>query len=415
MSTQQLTGAPARPAAAAAAPSAAQLAARIQIPRRLPPRYDGQPLQHLSHSSYNRFVLLPRGLAPALHPRGEDRPDRLDVPRPPGRRRDHALLPAHPRPRRAARRSTRSRTRSGTAGKPPPRPSASNSGSPGRPTCARTARSSSGSTRSSSPSAELIPHLGEPVAVQRKARVHARARPRVERAVLPRPRDPAARRRRAAAGGRRLQGQDHAADQYKADHDFQPAVYLAGRWLEGDPAAQFCFAQIAKPGPRRKADRRLDRDHEPIDRPAARRARPHRASRPPDRRLLRAVRPRRAMGIRRPERLEVQRSATARRGGDAQVGEGCRGAAVRAPYLISRIRDAPPELQRTATGPRCPLTAGAARSKPGQFGRLADHECRHGRLPFDPTPSCGCWPQEGAVVLTLPRSRTPRSGRARAA
>ena len=29
------------------------------IPRRLPPRYDGQPLQHLSHSSYNRFVLCP--------------------------------------------------------------------------------------------------------------------------------------------------------------------------------------------------------------------------------------------------------------------------------------------------------------------------------------------------------------------
>ena len=41
--------------------SAAQLAARIQIPRRLPPRYDGQPLQHLSHSSYNRFVLCPEG------------------------------------------------------------------------------------------------------------------------------------------------------------------------------------------------------------------------------------------------------------------------------------------------------------------------------------------------------------------
>ena len=40
-------------------PSAAQLAARIHVPRRLPPRYDGQPLQHLSHSSYNRFVLCP--------------------------------------------------------------------------------------------------------------------------------------------------------------------------------------------------------------------------------------------------------------------------------------------------------------------------------------------------------------------
>ena len=31
--------------------------------------------------------------------------------------------------------------------------------------------------------------------------------------------------------------------QFKADHDFQPAVYLAGRWLEGDPAAEFSFAQ----------------------------------------------------------------------------------------------------------------------------------------------------------------------------
>jgi hypothetical protein len=38
--------------------------------------------------------------------------------------------------------------------------------------------------------------------------------------------------------------------QYKADRDFQPAVYLSGRWLEGDPAAAFQFAQIAKPGPR---------------------------------------------------------------------------------------------------------------------------------------------------------------------
>jgi hypothetical protein len=33
--------------------------------------------------------------------------------------------------------------------------------------------------------------------------------------------------------------------QYKADHDFQPAVYLAGRWLEGNPAEAFQFAQIA--------------------------------------------------------------------------------------------------------------------------------------------------------------------------
>ena len=45
--------------AGSAALSASDLATRIEIPRRLPPRYDGQPLQHLSHSSYTRWVLCP--------------------------------------------------------------------------------------------------------------------------------------------------------------------------------------------------------------------------------------------------------------------------------------------------------------------------------------------------------------------
>jgi hypothetical protein len=39
---------------------------------------------------------------------------------------------------------------------------------------------------------------------------------------------------------------------YKADSDCQPAVYLVGRWLEGNPAAEFSFAQIAKPCARHK-------------------------------------------------------------------------------------------------------------------------------------------------------------------
>ena len=309
MSPQQLTAAPAGTGGTAAPiPSAAQLAARIQIPRRLPPRYDGQPLQHLSHSSYNRFVLCPEDWRRRYMLGEKTAPTGVDVPRPPGRRRDHALLPAHPRPRRAPLRSTRSRTRSGTAGKPPPRPSASSSGSPGRPTCARTARSSSASTRSSSPSAELIPHLGEPVAVQRK--VEYTLAPGLEWSVLC---YLDLETRRPDAGALLPAVVDYKVKttpltQYKADHDFQPAVYLAGRWLEGDPAAQFCFAQIAKPGPRRKEIGASLVTTSQIDRPAARRARPDRASRSADRRLLRAVRPRRALGIRRPERLEVQRA-----------------------------------------------------------------------------------------------------------
>jgi hypothetical protein len=51
-----------------------------------------------------------------------------------------------------------------------------------------------------------------------------------------------------------------------------------------------------------------------------------------------------------------------------------------------------------ACGGRCPIET-------GMLGKLADHECRHGRLPFDRTPTCGCWPQEGAALLTLSRPR----------
>jgi hypothetical protein len=51
---------------------------------------------------------------------------------------------------------------------------------------------------------------------------------------------------------------------------------------------------------------------------------------------------------------------------------------------------------------RCPIEAGV-------IGRLADHECRHGRLPLDRTAACGCWPQEGAAVLALPRPRATPS------
>jgi PD-(D/E)XK nuclease superfamily len=38
---------------------ASELARRIYIPRRLPVRHDGQPLRHVSHSSYSRFLLCP--------------------------------------------------------------------------------------------------------------------------------------------------------------------------------------------------------------------------------------------------------------------------------------------------------------------------------------------------------------------
>ena len=60
------------------------------------------------------------------------------------------------------------------------------------------------------------------------------------------------------------------------------------------------------------------------------------------------------------------------------------------------------------SGGSCPIEAGL-------LGRLADHECPHGRLPYDRTPSCGCWPQEGAAVLALPARPTEDDAERRAA
>lgn len=50
---------------------------------------------------------------------------------------------------------------------------------------------------------------------------------------------------------------------------------------------------------------------------------------------------------------------------------------------------------RRQCGGSCPIEA-------GQLGRLADNECKHGRLAGDPTAPCGCWPTESAVVIELP-------------
>lgn len=50
----------------------------------------------------------------------------------------------------------------------------------------------------------------------------------------------------------------------------------------------------------------------------------------------------------------------------------------------------------------CPIEAGV-------LGRLADHECRHGRLAGDPTPTCGCWPHETATIIALARPTPPKA------
>ena len=98
---------------------------------------------------------------------------------------------------------------------------------------------------------ELLPHLGEPVAVQRK--VEYVLAPGLEWSVVCYL-DLETRRPDADAGALVPAVVDYKVKttpltQYKADHDFQPAVYLAGRWLEGDPVFRIRrYSTVAYPG-----------------------------------------------------------------------------------------------------------------------------------------------------------------------
>jgi hypothetical protein len=62
------------------------------------------------------------------------------------------------------------------------------------------------------------------------------------------------------------------------------------------------------------------------------------------------------------------------------------------------------------------LTGGACPIEAGVIGYLADHECRHGRLPGDADPPCGCWPEEASNVRDFPTAApAPGRGTAQAA
>lgn len=62
--------------------------------------------------------------------------------------------------------------------------------------------------------------------------------------------------------------------------------------------------------------------------------------------------------------------------------------------MVSRSFSARYTAGMAKCGGGCPIEAGVV-------GRLADLECAHGRLPYDRTAPCGCWPEEGAAVLAL--------------
>ena len=246
MSTPQL----AEPAlAGSAAPlSAAQLAALIEIPRRLPPRYDGQPLQHLSHSSVARFWLCPESwrrhyiCGERFAPSGA-----MFL----GRCVDDAITLYYRRILEHGERlavdqikdafwenwkSATEREQLGIAWEEDmPEDRALKLGLDAIDLSFR----------------ELVPRLGEPVAAQRK--LEYVLAPGLEWSVqcyldLETLRPDHGEQVPAVVD---YKVKSTPLTEYKAASDFQPSVYLAGRWLEGDPA-HFAFAQIGKPGARRR-------------------------------------------------------------------------------------------------------------------------------------------------------------------
>jgi PD-(D/E)XK nuclease superfamily len=249
MATEQVAASPASTTVAIA--SAAQLAARIQIPRRLPARYDGQPLQHLSHSSYNRFILCPEDWR-RRYILGEKTPPTGSMFL--GRQVDDAISAYYQHVLDHGECLTLDQVKDAywDGWKAAAEAEREHLGIAWEADLREESAFKVGLDAIDLSFAELIPQLGEPVAVQRK--VEFTLAPGLEWTVVC---YLDLETRRSDAGDTVPAVVDYKVKttpltQFKADHDFQPAVYLAGRWLERDPAVQFCFAQIAKRGPRRK-------------------------------------------------------------------------------------------------------------------------------------------------------------------
>jgi hypothetical protein len=240
-----------------AAPSAltgAELAARIHIPRRLPPRYDGQPLRHLSHSSYSKFLLCPDDWR-RHYLLGERTPPSAAMFL--GARVDDALTTYYRRilerghtltldQLQDAYRDHWTRELAAETAKRGVRWDAELD----EPRAFTLGLEAIGLTLT-----ELVPLIGRPVAVQRE--LEYTLAPGLEWTIqgfldLETVRESPDRIGEPVAAIVDYKVKSTLHSQAKADHDPQAGLYLAGRWLTAQPAEQFCFAQIGKPGARRK-------------------------------------------------------------------------------------------------------------------------------------------------------------------
>lgn len=232
--------------------SAAELAARIPVPRRLPERYDGEPLRHLSPSSYSLWVSCPEAWR-RRYIKGEKPPPSGSMFL--GSRIDDALSAYHRRILEHGDRLALSQVLDlyREQWTTELEIECDKQGIEWEEDLAENAALEMGRKALELAMADLVPHLGDPVDVQR--RLEYSIAPDLEWTVLC---------YLDLETVKEMPGGEPAPTvvdfkvktslitQEKADSDPQAGLYLAGRWLEEYPARQLCFAQIGKPGKRRK-------------------------------------------------------------------------------------------------------------------------------------------------------------------
>jgi PD-(D/E)XK nuclease superfamily len=233
-------------------PTAAELAARIPVPRRLPERYDGEPLRHLSASSYSLWVGCPEAWR-RRYIKGEKPPPSGSMFL--GSRVDDALSAYHRRilehgDRLALEQVLDIYREQWTSELEAEK---DKQGVDWEVELNERGAFELGRQAIELAMAELIPDLGDPVDVQR--RLEFTIVEGLEWTVLcyldlETFRDQLGGERTPTVVDFKVRNSLITKDQ--ADSDPQAGLYLAGRWLEGYPATELCFAQIAKPGKRRK-------------------------------------------------------------------------------------------------------------------------------------------------------------------
>ena len=222
------------------------------MPQRLPERYDGEPLQHLSPSSYTLWVSCPEAWR-RRYIRGEK-------PAPSGSmflgsRVDDALSAYHRRILEHGDRIAVDQVLDVYREQWTSELEAEHDkqGIDWEEELSERTAFELGRQAIQLAMAELIPQLGDPVDVQR--RLEFTIAPDLEWTVLCYLDLETLKDRTDAAPAPTVvdfKVKNSLITQDQADSDPQAGLYLAGRWLEGYPASELCFAQIAKPGKRRK-------------------------------------------------------------------------------------------------------------------------------------------------------------------